>query len=306
MRNNVIRHLFSKDGLYWLVYYIINATPLRKWLSDKAYLTIQFRTQCGYFINWKNPQTFSEKFQWLKVNDHNSEYSKMVDKYEAKKYVASIIGDEYIIPTLYTWNSVDDIDWDLLPNRFVLKCTHDSGGIVVCRDKGNFDKTAAIAKLKKSFKAEFYYSTREWPYKNVKPRIIAEKYMEDSSGGLIDYKYLCFNGEPKAIFIASDRLDSTIDTKFDFFDMNFNHLDFRGLYPNATKPVLKPKGFEHMRELAHKLSKDIPHVRVDFYDIDGKVYFGELTFYPGGGMSPFEPQKWNYLFGSWIQLPYIK
>jgi len=227
----------------------------------------------------------------------------MVDKYEAKKYVASIIGEEYIIPTLGVWDSIDDIDWDTLPYQFVLKCTHDSGGLVVCRDKSKLDKEAAIKKLKASFKVEFYYSAREWPYKNVKPRVIAEKYMEDSSGELTDYKYFCFNGEPKAIFIASDRLDPTVDTKFDFFDMDFNHLDFRGGHPNATKSVLKPVGFEHMKELARKLSKGIPHVRVDFYDIDGHVYFGELTFYHWGGMAPFDPEEWNYKFGEWIKLP---
>lgn len=227
----------------------------------------------------------------------------MVDKYEAKKYVASIIGEEYIIPTLGVWDSVDEIDWESLPKQFVLKCTHDSGGLVVCRDKNKLDKEAAIKKLKKSFKVKFYYSTREWPYKNVKPRVIAEKYMEDSSGELTDYKYFCFNGEPKAIFVASDRLDPTVETKFDFFDMDFNHLDFRGGHPNATKHVLKPLGFEHMKVLARKLSKGIPHVRVDFYDIDGKVYFGELTFYHWGGMAPFDPEQWNYEFGKWLILP---
>lgn len=302
--NNVVKHLLSKDGFQWLLYYIVsNTPPIKHWLSDKAYLTIQYRCLCGKSINWKNPQTFNEKLQWLKVYDHNPEYTKMVDKYEAKKYVASIIGEEYIIPTLGVWDSVDEIDWESLPKQFVLKCTHDSGGLVVCRDKNKLDKEAAIKKLKKSFKVKFYYSTREWPYKNVKPRVIAEKYMEDSSGELTDYKYFCFNGEPKAIFVASDRLDPTVETKFDFFDMDFNHLDFRGGHPNATKPVLKPLGFEHMKVLARKLSKGIPHVRVDFYDIDGKVYFGELTFYHWGGMAPFDPEQWNYEFGKWLILP---
>lgn len=281
--NNIVKHLLSKDGLHWLIYYVVNNTPLKYYLSDKAYLCIQYRCLCGKPMNWVNPITFNEKLQWLKVHDHNYEYVKMVDKYEAKKYVASIIGEEYIIPTLAVWEHVDDIDWESLPNQFVLKCTHDSGGIVVCRDKSNFDRDAAIKKLKDSIKVKFYYSTREWPYKHVKPRVIAEKYMEDSSGELTDYKYFCFDGVPKAIFIASDRLDPIEETKFDFFDMNFNHLDFRGGHPNATKPIVKPKGFEHMKELASKLSQNIPHVRVDFYEIDGRVYFGELTFFHWGG-----------------------
>lgn len=301
--HNVIKHLFSKDGFPWLLYYIVDNTPLKRWLSDKAYLTIQYRCLCGESINWSNPQTFKEKLQWLKVHDHNPEYTKMVDKYEAKKYVASIIGEDYIIPTLGIWNSVDDIDWDSLPSQFVLKCTHDSGGLVVCRDKSKLDKETAIKKLKKSFKVNFYYSTREWPYKNVKPRVLAEKYMKDSSGELIDYKFFCFNGEPKAIEIISDRLNPTTDTKYDFFDINFNHLDLRNGHPNATKPVLKPAGFEQMKELARKLSKNIPHVRVDFYDINGHVYFGELTFYHGGGMGIFDPNEWNYKFGQWLTLP---
>ena len=178
MANSVISHLISKDAYLWLLYYVVNATPLRKWLSDKAYLTLQYRCIQGKSMNWENPQSFNEKLQWLKVYDHNPEYSKMVDKYEAKKYVASIIGEEYIIPTLGVWDSIDDIDWDTLPYQFVLKCTHDSGGLVVCRDKSKLDKEAAIKKLKASFKVEFYYSAREWPYKNVKPRVIAEKYME--------------------------------------------------------------------------------------------------------------------------------
>ena len=158
--SNVINHLLSKDGLYWLLYYVVDHTPFQRWLSDKAYLTIQYRCLCGKPINWKRPQTFNEKLQWLKVYDHNPEYTKMVDKCEVKKYVASIIGEDYIIPTLGVWDSVDDIEWDSLPNQFVLKCTHDSGGLVVCRDKNKLDKDAAIKKLKKSFKVKFYYSTR--------------------------------------------------------------------------------------------------------------------------------------------------
>ena len=298
-----LKHIISKDGGYWLCYYLVMATPLKKWLSDKAFLRLQYRCLCGEKLNLKTPKSYNEKLQWLKIYDHNAKYRDLVDKYEAKRVVSHIIGEEYIIPTLFVWNNVEEIEWEKLPNQFVLKCTHDSGGVYVCRDKNKLNKAEACEFLNKSLKNRFYYSTREWPYKNIKPRIIAEKYMEDSSGELRDYKYFCFNGEAKAIFIASDRLNPNEDTKFDFFDMDFNHLPFRGGHPNSTKPIIKPQGFEEMRVLAEKLSVNIPHVRVDFYDVNGKVYFGEMTFYHWGGMAPFDPQEWNYTFGSWITLP---
>lgn len=300
---NVFKHLLSKDGLHWLLYYFVNNTPLKYWLNDKLYLTIQYRCLCGKPMNWDNPQTFNEKLQWLKLYSHNPDYTMMVDKYEVKKYVASIIGEEYIIPTLGVWDKAEDIAWDLLPDQFVLKCTHDSGGLVICRNKEHFDKKSCVRKLNKLLNKQFYYKSREWPYKNVKPRIIAEKYMEDEYGELMDYKFFCFNGEPKAIFIATDRLNPNEETKFDYFDMDFKHLDFRGGHPNATKPIHKPIGFEKMKILAHKLSKNMPHVRVDFYEVDGNIYFGELTFYHWGGMAPFDPEIWNYKFGEWIKLP---
>lgn len=275
-------------------------------LPDRLFLKALFRLRMGYKLNLDNPQTFNEKLQWLKLHNRKPEYTQMVDKVGAKEYVANIIGEEHIIPTLGVWDRVEDIDWDSLPNQFVLKCTHDSGGIVICSDKSKLDISAAKAKLKKGLKRKYYPQNREWPYKNVKPRIIGEQYMVDESGyELKDYKWFCFNGEPKALFIATDRGVEGEETKFDFFDAEFNHLPFTNGHPNANREIAKPKSFEKMKELAAKLSAGQPHLRVDFYDIDGKIYFGELTFYHWSGTMPFEPEEWDYTFGSWIKLPKI-
>ena len=257
-----------------------------------------------YPLDLDNPQTYNEKLQWQKLYDRRPEYTKMVDKYDAKEYVANIIGKEYIIPTLAVYDRVEDIDFDALPDQFVLKCTHDSGGIVICKDKSTLDIAAALKKLERGLKTNFYYQNREWPYKNVKPRIIAEQYMVDESGyELKDYKWFCFDGEPKALFIASDRGSDKEETKFDFFDMDFNHLPFTNGHPNASRPIMKPAGFDKMKELAAKLSKGLMQARIDFYDINGQVYFGEITFFHWSGMKPFVPREWDYIFGSYIKLP---
>lgn len=274
-----------------------------RFYPDELYLKLLFPLYTGYKLNLKNPQTFNEKLQWLKLNNRKPEMVKMVDKVDAKEYVAKIIGEECIIPTLGVYNSVDEIEFDKLPNQFVLKCTHDSGGIVICSDKSKLDIEAAKAKLRRGLKVNYYYQNREWPYKHVKPRIIAEQYMVDESGyELKDYKFFCFDGEVKLLFIASDRGSKTEETKFDFFDTDFNHLPFTNGHPNSTKPIKKPIGFEKMKELASKLSQGEPHLRVDFYDINGKVYFGELTFYHWSGMTPFEPIEWDYKLGEFIKL----
>lgn len=273
------------------------------YLSDKLYLKLLFKHRVGYNLNLDNPQTYNEKLQWLKLYDRRPTYTQMVDKVEVKKYVANVIGAEHIIPTLAVYDRADDIDFDELPNQFVLKCTHDSGGIVICSDKSKLNKEITIKTLKKGLKKNYFYRNREWPYKNVKPRIIAEQYMtDDENGGLKDYKFFCFGGEPKYMFIATDRFTIGEETKFDFYDMDFNHLPFTNGHPNATKYIEKPSGFEKMKSLAAKLSKNIPHVRVDFYDINGKIYFGEMTFFHWSGMMPFDPIEWDYKFGQPIIL----
>lgn len=272
--------------------------------SDKLYLKIKWKLRMGSSLDLRNPRTFNEKIQWLKLYDRKPIYTTMVDKYEAKKYVASIIGEEYIIPTLGIFNKVDDIDFDSLPNQFVLKCTHDSGGIVICKDKSKFDINVAKQTLNKYLHRRYYWRNREWPYKNVKPRIIAEQYMEDSKyHELRDYKFFCFDGEVKALFIASDRQKKGEETKFDFFDADYNHLDLRNGHPNSEVLPAKPQSFELMKQLAAKLSKGTPHVRVDFYEVNGKCYFGELTFSHWSGLVGFEPEEWDNTFGEWIKIP---
>lgn len=277
-----------------------------KYLPDEPYLKLCYRVRLGKKLDLENPKTYTAKLQWLKLHDRKPVYTEMVDKYTAKEYVAKIIGGEYIIPTLGVWDKFDDIDFDSLPQQFVLKCTHDSGGLVICRDKSRLDKAAAKKKIEKSLGTNYYLSGREWPYKNVKPRIIAEAYMQDTATAeLRDYKFFCFDGRVKALFIATERA-AAAETKFDFFDENFNHLPFTNGHPNAETMPAKPQRFEEMKALAAKLSAGIPHLRVDFYEVDGKIYFGELTFSHWGGMMPFEPEEWDYTFGSWITLPETK
>lgn len=272
-------------------------------LNDPTYLKLMYNCKIGRKLNLDNPQAFTEKLQWLKLYDRDPRYTNMVDKYEAKKYVAEIIGDEYIIPTLGVWDSFDDIDFEKLPNQFVLKCTHDSGGLVICKDKKELNIGAAKNKINKSLKRNYYWAGREWQYKNVKPRIIAEQYIEDTEyKELRDYKIFTFDGVAKALFVASDRTKKDEETKFDFFDMEFNHLDFTNGHPNSKSVPRKPVTFDKMRELAEKLSAGMKHLRVDFYEVNGKTYFGELTFAHWSGFIPFEPEDWDYKFGEWIKL----
>lgn len=275
-------------------------------LPDKLYLSCMVRVQCGYWPSWKNPQTYNEKLNWLKLYNRQPEYTMMVDKYAVKEYVARIIGDKYIIPTLGVWNRPEDIDWDKLPNRFVLKTTHGGGneGVVICQNKAQFDRNKAIAKLNKSLKTDIYTTLREWPYKNVCRRIIAEQFIEGKDGDLPDYKFFAFNGEVKALFVGSER--QLGEVKFDYFDAEFNHLDIVQSHPMSSKQIPKPDNFEKMKEIASQLSKGLPHVRVDLYNVNGKIYFGELTFFHHGGITPFHPQKWDFTFGSWITLPKSK
>lgn len=267
-------------------------------------IRLRFMRKMRRMLDLNNPRTFNEKLQWLKIHDHNPRYPSLIDKQEVKSYIEDKLGKEYVIPTLKVYETPDEINWDELPDRFVLKCTHDSGGVVVCRDKANFDKSNAMKRLWRHHRRNYYKHSKEWPYKMVRPRVIAEQYMEDRQGcgELRDFKFFCFDGEPKMLFVASDR-QSKEETKFDFFDMDFNHLDITNGHPNATSEIEKPATFEQMKIIAAKLSEGFPHVRVDLYDIDGRIYFGELTFYHYSGMVPFKPAVWDETMGSWIKLP---
>lgn len=284
---------------------------LFNFLSDKIYLKLMFRVNTGKKLNLDNPKTFNEKLQWLKLNDRKDIYTTMVDKYEVKKYIADLIGEEYIIPTLGVWDRFEDIDFEKLPNQFVLKCTHDSGGLVICRDKTSLNIKSVKRKINKCLKRNYYKHGREWPYKNVKPRIIAEKYLEggedfisknyngNDKNVLTDYKFFCFNGEPKIMYLSKDKAK---EPKTDFFDMNFTHLDLRMRDPNSSYIPNKPSCFDIMKNISKVLSKNIAHLRVDFYNVDGHIYVGELTFFHCCGFAYIRPERWNYILGEWIKL----
>ena len=274
------------------------------WISDEQYLKIKYRLSMGEKLNLEDPQTYNEKLQWLKLHYRNPRYTELVDKYTVKAYVSSTIGAEYVIPTLGVWSSVEEIDFDQLPDRYVLKCTHDSGSVVICRDKHSFDINAAKQRVRKKLKKNMYWWGREWQYKNITPRIIAEEYMEDATTReLRDYKFFCFDGVVRVLFVATDRMVPNTEVKFDFFDPDYHHIDMRQGHPNAKSIPEKPLNFELMKELAARLSIGFPHVRVDFYEVNGKVYFGEMTFTNMNGVIPFSPKKWDSVFGEWIKLP---
>lgn len=286
----------------------IKQTVVRKGLlrviPDSAYLKILYRCKMGRKLDLKNPLSYTEKLQWLKLYNRNELYTTLVDKYKVREYVKKQIGEEYLIPLVGgPWSKIEEVPFETLPNSFVLKTTHDSGGVVICKDKTLLNLDDAKRKIDYSLGTNFYWRYREWPYKNVKPCIIAEKYMVDESGyELKDYKFFVFNGKVKALFIATDRMSNT-DTCFDFFDRDFNHLPIVNGHPNAKHEIEKPDKFEEMINLAEQLGRDFSHVRIDLYNINGKIYFGEYTFFHFSGITPFEPVEWDYKFGKWLSLP---
>lgn len=272
-------------------------------LPDKLFIQLKYRKKLGKRLNLKQPQTFNEKMQWLKLYDRKPIYITMVDKYEVKKYVADIIGEEYIIPTYGVWDHFDDIDFDSLPNSFVLKCTHDSGGLVIVKNKPELDMKAAKEKIEESLKFNYFYLGREWPYKNVKPRIIAEKLMTEADDTtLIDYKLMCFDGKVKCTFVCSERFSQT-GLKITIYDREWAEMPLEIRYHHRDPSLQKPVNYEKMVELAEILAKGRPFIRVDFYEIDNKIYFSELTFFPDNGLEQFEPENYDYTLGSWITLP---
>ena len=272
-------------------------------MPDDEYLKRRFHAARGYYMNFDDPKTFSEKLQWLKLHDHNPLYTKLVDKADVKGYIEEKLGADYVIPTLGVWDRAEDIDFDSLPEQFVLKCTHDSHGLCICKDKKKIDREKTKAKLGSALKSNYYLRFREWPYKNVKPRVIAEQYMSDQGKDLADYKVHCFNGEAKVVLVCAGRFSAGGITE-DFYDCEWNHLDIkRPKIPNAGTEQKKPEQLSEMLRLAEQLAQGIPFVRVDFYIVDNKVYFGEMTFFPASGFTPFVPEKWDLTLGGWLSLP---
>ena len=274
-------------------------------IDDETYLKKVYKLKMGKELNLENPQTFNEKLQWLKLYDRKPEYTQMVDKYEAKKYVANEIGEEYIIKTLGVWEKFDDINFDKLPNQFVLKTTHDSGGVIICRDRKSFNIEKAKEKLEESLKRNYFYAWREWPYKNVKPRIIVEEYVQDRMHSVLPV-YKIFNFNNGSCILQAIQDDKTKDERIDYFDENWNLLNLRQNYKTSDKPLEKPETFSKMLEFAKHLSKGFSFLRTDFYEVNGKLYFSEFTFYSDAGLAKFEPEEWDYKLGSWINLPKIE
>lgn len=276
--------------------------------NDERYLKILFFLRHRKRLNLKHPETFSEKLQWLKLHDRKPEYTTMVDKYAVKEYVANIIGEEYIIPTIGVWDKPEDIDWDCLPDKFVLKTTHGGGsvGVVICKDKNSFNKEKAIRNLSQSLKQNIYTELREWPYKDVRKRIIAETFLDNknktNNQELIDYKFFCFNGKMKVFKIDFNRHSFH---QANYYASDFELLDLEEIaFPRIpSKPFVPPQNFEDMIKIAESLSSNIPFLRVDLYNISGRIYFSELTFFPASGLGKLNPAKWDYKLGSWLKLP---
>ena len=286
--------------------FIINARELKKYdgMSDPEYLHRMFDSLMGYRPNLQKPVTFNEKLQWLKLYDRRAEYVTMVDKVAVKKFAADVIGEQYIIPNIGVWSDPDEIDFESLPDRFVLKCNHNSGlGMAICHDKSKLDIQKVKQELRRGLAQDYYLTCREWPYKEVSRKILAEQYLENTErGGLTDYKIHCFNGTARFVLVCQDRFSADGLTE-DFFTPEWEHMPMkRPGIPNAATPIPKPEGLAEMLSLAEKLSADIPFVRVDLYYVDGRIYFSELTFFPASGFAPFEPGDWDRTLGSWLRL----
>ena len=270
--------------------------------DDRRYLNLKWRIvnfYGGERINWEHPTTFNEKLNWLKLNDRNPLYTDMADKYLAKAIASEKIGQEHVAHCYGVYDKAEEIPFDDLPEQFVLKCTHDSGSMVICKDRRKLDKGEIIRKLNKALQTEYFFKSREWPYKNIRRRIIAEEYLDDHSGTeLRDYKFWCFNGEPKVVYLTN----KGTDIYENFYDLNFNPLDISHGFRRHIPEFEKPKELEQMCQMAARLSEGIPFVRVDFFDVEGQVYFAEYTFYDWGGFMPFTDKSWDIRLGSWIRL----
>lgn len=300
MRLAGLKYYLNKRG-GWIDFLI--SRHLLDWVPDEPFLKLKFRQSLGKRLDLTHPQTYNEKIQWLKLHDRDPLYSRLVDKYEVRSYIAEKLGEDYLIPLVGgPWNSPEEIDFDALPDQFVLKCTHDSGGLIVCRDKSALDREQACSRLSASLARNYYWSKREWPYQNVRPRILAEQYMQDGeTPNLNVYKILNFGGEPRIIQTIQN--DKTARETIDYFDTDWTLLNLRQGFPNSETPLPRPKTLEAMLTAAARLSVGFPTLRTDFYEINGRVYFSEITFYTDSGLCPFEPPEWDMLLGLWTRLP---
>lgn len=294
---------YASDSNYRILVHAGNG--IYNYMSDDKFLVKCFKARLGYPLNLNEPKTFNEKMQWLKLNDRNDKYVMMVDKYLVKDYVAQKIGDEYIIPTIGIWDEPSQIDFEYLPKQFVLKCNHNSGTVYICKDKNKLNKKEVLKILKSGMRKNYYLTGREWPYRNVKRKIIAEKFLVDESGTeLKDYKIFCFNGKPLYVQVDFGRF-----TKHErnIYSTEWRYMGFSSMYPtNADKVIARPVCLEKMLEIASVLSKDIPFLRVDLYVIGDKIYFGEITFYHGSGYERFVPEEWDRKLGDLIDINHIR
>lgn len=302
MKNKIMKVLTEP----WQLITWLNQSKIGHLIPDKMMLKALYHTRCDEKLNLNNPRSFNEKMQWLKLYDRQPMYTKMSDKLAVKDIVKEKIGDEHVIKTLGVWSEYDYIDFDALPNRFVLKCNHDSGGVVIVKDKSKMDHEAAKVKIVRSLKQNFYWRGREWPYKDIHPLIFAEEYIEDvDSDDIIDYKLMCFNGKCRCIFTCTERHLGT-GLKVTFFDPEWNELPFIRRFPKSEVPISKPDNLQELITIAESLAEGIPFVRVDLYDIKEQIFFGEYTFYPGCGFEKFYPKEWDDKLGGWIELPRLK
>lgn len=273
---------------------------LLRFIPDAPYLKMVYRIKTGKKLNLKNPQTYCDKLNWLKLHDIRPEYTRMADKVAVRGYLKEVLGEDICIPVLGVWEHYDDIDFDALPEKFVLKCSHDSGSTKVIKDKSTMNHEELRTFFGGRLKLNPFVLGREYPYRDIKPKIIAETYMvPEGENDINDYKFLCFGGIPKVVFIVTDRHS---DCRLDYFDMDFHHLPIAAVYPNSDKSIPKPRLFEEMKIMAQKLSQGMRFVRIDLYEIDGKVYFGEFTHFDGGGFWPKEPEEWEYKLGELIRI----
>ena len=278
---------------------------LLRFLPDKPYIMLQYYKHSHRMLNLKNPTRYNEKLQWMKLYDHNPLYTSLADKYLVKSYVADAIGERYVVPLLGVWDSPDEIDFSVLPEQFVLKTNHDSKGLVICKDKSKLDLDSTREFLRVRLKHSGFTYGREWPYKNIKRKIIADQYLEDENGELPDYKVMCFNGEPKLIQLHRGRF--TDEYTQDYYDTNWVRQSFNqvGLH-EAAEPVSRPAFLEEMLEKSSVLAAGIPQVRVDWFYANGQLFFGEMTFFDASGYDEFVPDEINEFLGSLIKLPKLK